>query len=114
METKELISSYDVINDTFVCKISDKNGYYANYDLDNGIFLNIDENRLPVSVYIDNASDVLNVGKKILEDPNVSIFIESRNDRINFRLCIADKEIYTNDSWNIFGIPEISYIIKVN
>ena len=43
METKELISSYDEVNDTFVGKMSDKNGYYANYDIADGIFLNIDK-----------------------------------------------------------------------
>ena len=51
MKTKQMISSYDEINDTFVAKISDKDGYYANYDIADGIFLNIDKNGFPVSRY---------------------------------------------------------------
>lgn len=111
---KELISSYDEVNDTFVAKISDEDGYYANYDIADGIFLNIDKNSFPVSVHINNASDVLNVEKRILKDPNVSILIECREDNICFRLSIADREIFSGKSSNIFGIPEISYEIKAN
>ena len=114
METKELISSYDEINDTFVGKMSDKNGYHANYDIADGIFLNLDKNNLPVSVHINNASDVLNVSKKILEDPNVSILIESVGDKINFKLCISGREIFRNKSRNMFCIPELSYKISAN
>ena len=33
MKIKELISSYDETNDIFVGKISEKNGYYSNYDI---------------------------------------------------------------------------------
>ena len=114
METKELISSYDEINDTFVGKMADKNGYCANYDIADGIFLNIDKNRLPVSVHINNASDVLNVRKRILEDPNVSILIESKGDEIDFKLCIDNREIFSNRSVNVFGIPEVSYMMSAN
>lgn len=114
METKELISSYDEVNDTFVAKISDEDGYYANYDIADGIFLNIDKNSFPVSVHINNASDVLNVEKRILKDPNVSILIECREDNVCFRLSIADREIFSGMSFNIFGMPEISYEIKAN
>ena len=114
METKQMISSYDEINDTFVAKISDKNGYYANYDIADGIFLNIDKNRFPVSVHINNASDVLNVEKGILKNPDVSILIECREDKVCFRLSIADREIFSNKSFNIFEMPEVSYEIKAN
>ena len=114
METKELISSYDEVNDTFVAKISDEDGYYANYDIADGIFLSIDKNSFPVSVHINNASDVLNVEKRILKNPDVSILIECMGDIITFTLSIADMVIFSNNSFNIFEMPEISYEIKAN
>lgn len=38
--------------------------YFANYAMNEGIFINIDKNGCPVSVFIDGASDILNVKKK--------------------------------------------------
>lgn len=114
METKELISSYNVVNDTFVAKMSDKNGYCANYDIADGIFLNIDKDKLPVSVQINDASCVLNVKKSVLQNPDVSILIECDGDKIHFKLSIADREIFSNNSENIFGIPEVGYEIRAN
>jgi hypothetical protein len=114
METKELISSYDVINDTFVGKISEKNGYHANYDISNGIFLNMDKNNLPVSVHINNASNVLNVKKYLLKYCDISIFIDCDGRDINFKLCVADKILYNTKSTNIFDSPKFSYLIKTN
>ena len=67
METKELISSYDKRNDIFVGRISEKNGYWANYEFSKDIFLNMDKNYLPSSIQINGASDVLNVDKSVLE-----------------------------------------------
>lgn len=64
MKTQRLISSYDEINDIFCGKIDGKNGYFANYAMNEGIFINIDKNGCPVSVFIDRASDILNVKKK--------------------------------------------------
>ena len=114
METKELISSYDEINDTFVGKISEKNGYHANYDISNGIFLNIDNNNLPVSVHINNASDVLNVKKYVLKYCDLSIFIDCDGTEINFKLCTDDRMLYDTKSVNVFNSPQFSYLIKAN
>ena len=114
METKELISSYDEINDTFVGKISEKKGYHANYDISEGIFLNIDKNNLPVSVYINNASDVLNIKKYVLKYCDLSIFIDCNGGEINFKLCVADEVIYNTKSINLFNSPQFSYLIKTN
>ena len=61
MEKQRLISSYDEINDTFVGKIDGRNGYNANYGISEGVFLNIDENNLPTSVFVNNASEVFDV-----------------------------------------------------
>ena len=44
MKTQRLISSYDEINDIFCGKIDGKNGYFANYAMNEGIFINIDKN----------------------------------------------------------------------
>ncbi len=114
METKELISSYDEVNDTFVGKMSDKKGYCANYDIADGIFLNIDKDKHPVSVQINDASCVLNVKKRVLQNPDVSILIECVGDKICFKLSVEDREIFSNKSPNIFHIPELSYEIRAN
>lgn len=114
METKELISSYDEINDTFVGKMSEKNGYHANYDISKGIFLNLDNNNLPVSVHINNASNVLNVKKHVLQYCDLSIFIDCDGREINFKLCMADKMLYNAKSVNVFNSPQFSYLIKTN
>ena len=73
MKTQRLISSYDEINDIFCGKIEGKNGYFANYAMNEGIFINIDKNGCPVSVFIDRASDILNVKKEILEESDIKI-----------------------------------------
>ena len=114
MKIKELISSYDETNDIFVGKISEKNGYYSNYDISNGIFLNVDKDNLPVSVHINNASDILNVKKCVLEYCDLSIFIDCDGREINFRLCMADKMIYNTKTVNLFKSPQFSYLIKTN
>lgn len=114
MITNELISSYDETNDILLCKISEVNGYIANYDISDGIFLNVDKNRLPVSIYINNASEVLNVDKCILEDPNVCVFIKCTKRELNFELFIANKRIYSSKSMNRFSIPQLNYEIQLN
>lgn len=114
MITNELISSYDEINDILLCKISEVNGYSANYDISDGIFLNVDKNQLPVSIYISHASEVLNVNKSILEDPNVCIFIKCTKKELDFELFISNKRIYASKSMNRFNIPQLNYEIQLN
>jgi hypothetical protein len=114
MKTKELISSYDEENDIFVGKISDMNGYMANYDISDGIFLSIDKNNFPVSVQINNASEIFDVEKSILENPDVTIIIECRGEVLSFELSIADETIYATKLLNVFNIPQLSYEIKAN
>ena len=77
MKKERLISSYDEVNDTFVGKIDGKMGYCADYSISEGIFLSIDKDNLPSSVLVDNASEVLNVSKQILENVrhNVDSFV---------------------------------------
>ena len=72
---KRLISSYDEVNDTFVGKVDGEHGFCADYDISNGVFLGIDENNFPTSVYVNKASEVLNIPKQILENSNVKISI---------------------------------------
>ena len=52
MKTQRLISSYDEINDIFCGKIDGKNGYFANYAMNEGIFINIDKNTLEI-IYLN-------------------------------------------------------------
>ncbi len=114
MTSKELISTYNEKNDTFVCKLSDKKGYVANYDISNGVFLSTDINNLPVSFFIGDASNVLNVKKSILEDPNVAISLKCSKKEIDFELFIADERIYSSKSGNYFNIPDIDCVMKAN
>ena len=114
MESKELISSYDEINDTFVAKVGGKDGYCASYELSQGIFLNVDDNSLPSSIQINGASDVLNVNKGLLEDPNVCIIIKCNGDVIDFELSISSKKVFAISSFNNFDVEMFSYMIKAN
>lgn len=114
MKTDELISSYNETNDIFLCKISEVNGYSANYYISDGIFLNVDKNHLPVSVHINHASEVLNVSKNILEDPNVLVLIKCTKKEFNFELFIANERIYASKSMNRFDIPQLNYEIQLN
>ena len=114
MKTNELISSYDETNDILLCKISEVNGYSANYDISDGIFLNVDKNQLPASIFIKRASVVLNVKKSILEDPDICVFIKCTKKELGFELFIANKRIYASKSMNRFDMPELSYKIQLN
>lgn len=114
MESKELISSYDEINDTFVAKVCGKDGYCANYELSQGIFLNVDGNSLPSSIQINSASDVLNVSKDLLEDPDVCILIKCNGDMIDFELSISSKKVYANTFFNTFDVSKFNYKIRTN
>ena len=114
METKTLISSYDEINDTFVAKIDGGCGICADYDISDGIFLGIDKNHVPNSVYVNNASEVLNAPKELLENSNVVIYIDCDNMCLNFHMFIEGLKICSVNCRNDFGIAEISYEIDSN
>lgn len=114
MEKEILISSYDVINDTFVGKIDGKNGYCANYTISEGIFLSIDKNNMPTSVLVDNASVVFNVSKRFLENSNVKIGIDCDSICLYFKMFIENVEICSVKCKNNFGIPKINFEIDSN
>lgn len=114
METKTLISSYDEINDTFVGKVDGEKGICADYDISDGIFLGIDKNNVPNSVFVSNASKVLNTSKELLENSNVVIYIDCDNMCLNFHMFIEGLKICSVRCPNDFGIPEISYEIDSN
>lgn len=114
MKTQRLISSYDETNDIFFGKIDGKNGYFANYALNEGIFINIDENGCPVSVFIDNASDILHVKKEILEESNVKIGIDCNDYSIYFNIFVNDVKIYNDKFANNCGIPDLNFMLDSN
>ena len=90
---KRLISSYDEVNDTFVGKVDGGHGFCADYGISDGVFLAIDENNFPTSVYVNNASEVLNIPKQILENSNVRISIICDAIFLNFNMCIEGLKI---------------------
>ncbi|WP_405305309.1 hypothetical protein [Methanobrevibacter sp.] len=114
MNTKRLISSYDEINDTFVGKIDGKNSYCADYSISDGIFLAIDKNNIPCSVFVDNASNVFNVPKTILENSNVKIAIDCDSVFLSFNMFIEDLKICSIKSENRCGIPKINFLMDTN
>lgn len=114
MKIKTLISSYDEINDTFVGKIDGEHGICADYDISNGIFLGTDKNNLPNSVYVHEASKVLNTPKEILENSNVVIYIDCDSFFLNFHMFIEGLKICSVKCENIYGIPDVSFEIDSN
>ena len=111
---KRLISSYDEVNDTFAGKIENENGLFADYSIHDGVFLGIDKDHFPNSIYVDKASKVFDIPKEVLENPNVKICIDC--DRIFLDLCmfIEDLKIFSVKCKNNFGIPEIKFAIDSN
>ncbi|MBQ9025238.1 MAG: hypothetical protein IJ104_02495 [Methanobrevibacter sp.] len=113
MKTKELITSYDATNDILAGKLLDEKGFMANYTIGNGIFLNTDENNMPTSFYIGEASQKLGVDKEVLKDPNVAVAIDSDDSGIDFEIFISSNKIFKLKSDNRFGF-EISEMWDTN
>lgn len=114
MEEKTLISSYDEVNDTFVGKVNGESGFCADYCISDGIYLGINENNIPSSVYVDDASSVLNISKKILENSDVKIDIVCDSLCLVFKMFIGGLNIFSIKCENVYGIPTISYSIDSN
>ena len=111
---KRLISSYDEVNDTFVGKVDGGHGFCADYDISNGVFLGIDKNNFPNTVYVNNASEVLNTSKGILEQSNVKIDINCDSICLYFNMFIEELKICSIKCKNSYGIPEINFEIDSN
>ena len=111
---KRLISSYDEINDIFVGKVDGENGFIADYGISEGVFLGINNLHLPTSVFVPNASEVLNTSKSLLESANVRINIVCDEIYLTFSMCVENLKIFSTTCKNIFGIPEIKYEIDSN
>ncbi|MBQ2666692.1 hypothetical protein [Methanobrevibacter sp.] len=114
MKKERLISSYDEINDTFVGKIDGKNGYIADYGISDGVFLAINDSNMPTSVFIQNASEVLNTSKSTLESADVKIGIDCDSNNLVFRMCVEGSLIFATECKNTFGIPDLKYLIDCN
>lgn len=111
---KRLISSYDEVNDTFVGKVDGENGYLADYDISNGVFLGIDKDNFPSFVFVNNASEVLNTPKQILENSNVKINIVCDALCLYFNIFIEDLKICSIKCRNRYGIANINFEIDSN
>ncbi|WP_407414118.1 hypothetical protein [Methanobrevibacter sp.] len=114
MEEKTLISSYDEVNDTFVGKVNGESGFCADYCISDGVYLGIDENNIPNSVYVDDASRVFNISKKVLENSNVKIDIVCDSLCLIFKIFIEGLNICSIKCENVYGIPSIIYSIDSN
>ena len=111
---KRLISSYDEINDTFVAKVDGESGFIADYGISDGIYLGINNSNLPASIFVPNASEVLNISKSILESANIKINIACDEICLTFSMCIENLKIFSTTCKNHFGIPKIKYEIDSN
>ena len=114
MEKQRLISSYDEINDTFVGKIDGESRYCADYGISDGIFISIDENGIPFSIFVDGASDVLDTSKSTLENANVKIALSCDMFYLYFNLFIEGLKICSIKSENRYGIPKFDYCLDSN
>lgn len=114
MEKQRLISSYDEINDTFVGKVDGNNGYVADYSITDGVFLGVDNYNLPTSVFISNATEVLDTSKTVLESPDVKIGINCDDVFLTFTICIENLLIFSARCENSFNIPAMDYLIDCN
>ena len=114
MIEKSLISSYDEKNDIFFGKFDEGKGFYADYDISNGVFLSVGMDNKPNSIMISNASEVLNTSKKFLENANVKINIDCDKIFLNFKLIIDDLNICSITCKNSYGIPKIQYRMDSN
>ncbi|WP_405268715.1 hypothetical protein [Methanobrevibacter sp.] len=111
---KRLISSYDEVSDTFVGKVDGENGFCADYDISNGVFLGIDDDHFPNSVFVGNASEVLNTSKQTLEHSNVKISIDCDSICLYFNMFIEDLKVCSIRCRNSYGIPNISFEMDSN
>lgn len=111
---KRLISSYDEINDTFVGKVDGEHGYFADYGISEGIFLGINNSNYPTSIFVPNASEVLNTSKETLESADVKININCNELCLYFDMCIENSKICSIRCKNNFGIPNMEYEIDSN
>ena len=109
-----LISSYDEENDIFVGKVDGRTGYVADYGVDDNIFLGIDKYNVPTSVFIPDASKVLNTPKSTLESDDVKIDIKCDEIYLTFSMCVEDMLIFSTICVNEFGIPKMNYLIDCN
>ncbi len=111
---KRLISSYDEANDTFAGKFEGEKGLASDYSIYEGVFLGLDRDNFPNSIYVDGASKVFNIPKEVLENPNVKIFIDCNRTFLDFCMFIEDLKIFSLKCRNHFGIPEINFSIDSN
>lgn len=114
MKKKRLISSYDEENDIFVGKIDGKNGYLADFDICNGIFLGIDKNKCPASIFVENASEVFNTSKKVLESADVRISLDCDELFVYFNFFVENSRIFSSKSENFFHIPSLNFVMDTN
>lgn len=111
---KRLISSYDEINDTFVGKVDGEYGYVADYGISEGVYLGINSSNFPTSIFVPNASEVLNTTKETLESADVKININCDGVCLNFDMCIENSKICSITCENKFGIPSLNYLLDCN
>ena len=64
---KEIIYNYDDLSDTFGIKVTDGFHYEKTVEMDDGLLLDFDENNVPVSLEILDASKRFNLPKKCLK-----------------------------------------------
>ena len=114
MNKLRLISSYNEKNDTFVGKVDGKNGYCADYSISDGIFLVVDDDNIPYSVFIDNASNVFKISKDMLENSDIRIAIACDSIFVSFIMFIGDLKICSIKSENRCGIPKINFLMDAN
>lgn len=111
---KRLVCSYDDINDTFVGKVSDEKGFYADYGICNGIYVGVNNSNYPTLIHVSHASKVFNAPKQILKNNNIEILLDCSDSALLFKMFIDGLEIFSTSCKNNFGIPALHYSINSN
>lgn len=109
---KQLILTYDEINDTFVGKKENENRLFADYGICDGIFFGVDNYNYPTFLHVSHASKVFNAPKTILKNNNIEIQIDCNDSTLQFKMFIDGLEIFSTICENNFKIPQIQYLIN--
>jgi uncharacterized protein YuzE len=105
---------YDYKVDAIDIDVIGDYNYKETVELGNGVYLDFDENNIPVALEILSASKILNIDKKNLINPEIHMIITINNDlirvEVEFIYIIHNKKIsesMTNKVANNYNIPSI-------
>jgi uncharacterized protein YuzE len=114
MKSYELKYNYDYNYDLLDMTIKDEFKFKETIEIDNGVYLDFDENNTPVSLEMISASKILGIDKKNLIAPAIEMFITVSDELIcvelDFEYLIHNKSIDVSvkrDVANDYNLPKM-------